>query len=1367
MKSQEFYLGLDIGTDSVGYAATDLQYRLLKYRGEPVWGTHIFEAANLSDERRANRTARRRLDRRQMRVELIQELFAKAVYEVDPRFFIRIQHSDLLRNEAGDEFIFFQDDGYTDKEYFKQYPTIHHLLIELVRSTQPHDVRLVYLACAWLVAHRGHFLSAIDQSNIEQVRDITMVYQELMDYFAMDDFTGGVLPWKVCDTVCLGDILKEHSGVTTKEKKLVQLLFEGKKPKDTVGEANSYPYDRALIVKLMAGGKVEAAKLFGKEEYKEIEKKSFSLGMADEDFELLYNELGDDSDLIRRLKAVYDWAILNDVLEGSKSISEAKVREYEQHKQDLRQLKQFIRKYVPTSYNRIFRDAGTDNYVAYSYHTQDCKETVKKKTSQEAFCDYIRKIVEKVEPETADQAFYEDMMTRLANHRFMPKQVNTDNRVIPYQLYGNELEKILRNAAVYLPFLDAKDQDGLTAQEKIMSVFAFRVPYYVGPLCKYQSKNAWIVRKAEGKIYPWNFAQMVDLDASEAAFIGRMTNICTYCPGESVLPKSSVLYAAFTVLNEINNIKIGEQKIPIEVKQRIFNELFMKKRRVTVKDIHNFLISNGILTKDELQQLSGLDETIKSSMAPALDFKKLKENGTLANDEIERIILRITCTEDAVRLRKWLGESYPQLSQEDKMYISRLKYKDFGRLSKMLLCGIYGTEQEAETGEAMTVIEAMWRTNYNLMELLSDRFTYSEKLNEMRRDYYQEHPQTLSQRLDEMWISNAVKRPIIRTLDIVDDVVKSLGRAPEKIFVEMARGADDAQKGKRTRTRKQQLEDLYQLVKNEDSRRMQEQLAAMGEMVDNRLQSDKLFLYYLQMGRCMYTGTSINLTKLMQNDGTYNIEHIYPQCYVKDDSIWNNEVLVLSEVNGQKSDTYPINPDIQNKMRGWWEYLHQNHLVTDEKFKRLIRTTRFSADERMGFINRQLVETRQSTKAVATLLKERYPGTEIVYVKAGLVSDFRQQFEMLKSRQVNDLHHAKDAYLNIVTGNVYHEKFTRRWFDVTKPYNIKTRELFGHTVDVGGNNVWQGDASVAQVRKIMQKNAVHYTRYAFCRSGGLFDQLPIKAAPGLIPLKKGKPTELYGGYNKPAAAFFVVVKYKTGKKQDAMIMPVELSISESFANDQTFALQYAKKTVSSIRNKAVDQVEFPLGKRILKVNTMLSLDGFRCCITGKSQGGKCIVLMPLMPLTVGKSMEDYIKAIESFSKKTTENVHIQYDENHSKVNREMNIELYDLLVEKLEHSIYSKRPNCPMETLKNGRNAFEVLSISEQVKCLMQVLQVFGRMTSGCNLTSIGGVGHAAATVSFSSTISNWKKNYQDVRIIDSSASGLHETKSQNLLELI
>ena len=59
-------------------------------------------------------------------------------------------------------------------------------------------------------------------------------------------------------------------------------------------------------------------------------------------------------------------------------------------------------------------------------------------------------------------------------------------------------------------------------------------------------------------------------------------------------------------------------------------------------------------------------------------------------------------------------------------------------------------------------------------------------------------------------------------------------------------------------------------------------------------------------------------------------------------------------------------------------------------------------------------------------MKERYPQAEIVYCKAGLVSEFRQEFDLLKSRTYNDLHHAVDAYLNIVVGNVYFVKFTKK-----------------------------------------------------------------------------------------------------------------------------------------------------------------------------------------------------------------------------------------------------------------------------------------------------------------------------------------------------
>ena len=46
MRTENYYLGLDIGTDSVGYAVTDQEYTLQKYRGKHMWGVHLFDAAS-------------------------------------------------------------------------------------------------------------------------------------------------------------------------------------------------------------------------------------------------------------------------------------------------------------------------------------------------------------------------------------------------------------------------------------------------------------------------------------------------------------------------------------------------------------------------------------------------------------------------------------------------------------------------------------------------------------------------------------------------------------------------------------------------------------------------------------------------------------------------------------------------------------------------------------------------------------------------------------------------------------------------------------------------------------------------------------------------------------------------------------------------------------------------------------------------------------------------------------------------------------------------------------------------------------------------------------------------------------------------
>lgn len=123
----------------------------------------------------------------------------------------------------------------------------------------------------------------------------------------------------------------------------------------------------------------------------------------------------------------------------------------------------------------------------------------------------------------------------------------------------------------------------------------------------------------------------------------------------------------------------------------------------------------------------------------------------------------------------------------------------------------------------------------------------------------------------------------------------------------------------------------------------------------------------------------------------------------------DNRVLVKKIENETKSDSYPVKQDIYEKRKDFWNSLLQGGFISKEKYNRLTRRDKFTEDELAGFIERQIVETRQSTKAVAEILKQALKDSKIIYVKAATVTRFRQDFEFIKVREMNDLHHAKDA----------------------------------------------------------------------------------------------------------------------------------------------------------------------------------------------------------------------------------------------------------------------------------------------------------------------------------------------------------------------
>ena len=60
--SKKYYLGLDIGTNSVGWAVTDENYNLCKYAGKRMWGIRLFEGGETAEQRRISRSNRRKTD---------------------------------------------------------------------------------------------------------------------------------------------------------------------------------------------------------------------------------------------------------------------------------------------------------------------------------------------------------------------------------------------------------------------------------------------------------------------------------------------------------------------------------------------------------------------------------------------------------------------------------------------------------------------------------------------------------------------------------------------------------------------------------------------------------------------------------------------------------------------------------------------------------------------------------------------------------------------------------------------------------------------------------------------------------------------------------------------------------------------------------------------------------------------------------------------------------------------------------------------------------------------------------------------------------------------------------------------------------
>lgn len=1349
--NKKYYLGLDIGTNSVGWAVTDENYNLYKYAGKRMWGIRLFEAADTAAERRMKRSNRRRLSRKKQRIDLLQELFSEEIVKKDLTFFIRLNESRLHFEDksTGEKYPLFVDKEYTDIDYHKQYPTMYHLRKELIENPEPHDIRLVYLACHHILKNRGHFLI---NGSISDVKNLSFVCGEMIKEF------NSVSEYEISltDIRELERILSDKKTAKSVKAKQVAQLFECTPAEDKEQQKCA----KAIITnlsKLIVGLKGDISKMFH-QPLEEISTKSFKFTEAkyeDEIMPAIEENYPDYASVIDRIKGVYDWSVLVEILDGEDYLSFAKVKAYEKHGKNLHILKNVMKKHCKDEvyqafFNGINEKNGYGNYIGairkngHTYKMDRCK-------SEEDFYKGLQKILSMIVPDQEDEKLLEKLKTEVENQTLLPLARSKENGTIPNQVHLQELMKILDNAKGYLDFLKKEDEYG-TIAEKIISIAKFRIPYYVGPLSrrhKGEGSNSWMIRKEEGRIYPWNFGDKVDVEQSNKEFIERMTNKCTYLIGEDVLPKNSLLYSKYMVLNELNNLKIRGNKISVELKQRIYKDLFCTMAKVTGKRILEYLkMEDPEIVQEDI---SGFDIDFKSALTSYLDFKKQVVGNEIEKDHYKEIIEEIIkwktiYDDDSKMMRRMIEREYPEVFDKEQIKkICQLKYSGWGNFSDRFLNGVRGADKE--TGESYTIIEALWKTNYNLMQLLSKQFSFKEEIDQINAEKAGDIGKiNYENTVKDLIVAPSNKRAIWQTIQIAEEIKKVMKCEPERIFIEMARGGEKEKK--RAVSRKTRLQELYAGCKDDTRNWMKE----IGDREEREFNSRKLYLYYTQMGKCMYTGDEIDVDALMQGNSNWDIDHIYPQSRIKDDSL-DNMVLVRKDVNNKKRNKI-LSPKIREDMKGYWTMLCQKGLISKRKYDRLTRTTDFTDEELSGFIERQLVETRQSSKAVAELLNRLYKDSEVVYVKAGLVSDFRHDNDLLKSRRVNDYHHAKDAFLNIVVGNVYHARFTsnpRKWIKDNRDSNYSIRRVFNYDVKQGDKIVWHGSEngghSIDQIKKIMSRNDILYTEYTYCEKGQLFNEtLAKKGNEKAVALKKNLDPVKYGGYTTPKTSAFAFVEFD-GKKKERKNHIVEIPV---------YVVNIAKRepdTVIKYLEERKGYANVVVKKYPIKKNSLIKIDGYLARLRGANE--KNVRLKNSIQLVLNGKAYETVRRIEKYLE-----YNVRYEVNskfEGFTDEDLN-NVYDELYLKLKESVYNKRPAQQLSTLEKGREKFRTIEkLSEKAKLINDMLVMFRcDATMVANLKLIGGSISAGNMEVNKNTLTS-----KSLKLVHQSITGLFETEEE------
>jgi len=1394
-KASDYSVGLDLGTGSVGWCAVDNNGYLYSFKRKPTWGSRIYKSAAPAANARQFRSLRRRYDRRHQRLNLLQGLFSEEMYHVDPDFFIRLNQSQLLKEDRDetckDYACLLFKTAADEKQYYKTYPTIYHLRATLMHANQKMDLRLVYLALHNIVKYRGNFLyqehtrlSAKDAGLSEQCSNFLASIGHFED------------ERRISFAYNPKEIIGFLNNLNTTRKQNCdewQKLFVCEASNDI--SAKQAKVITECIAQAIFGYQADFSALFGTEQEKEKSKFKLSQEEKVTDFEKICPT--EFLPLFNALKAMYSAYLLTTIIKNSNggTISNAKIAQYNAYHTDLSKLKELVKRVLgKDEYKAFFQGSYYKNTKLYNkqkakgYTAYDLG-----KLSYDDFVKELKKLIKKLENSEGlsaeNSAWIKQIPSRLDNEEFLRRLRTSDNGSIPYQFHFEEMDAIINNQGKYYPFL-------LKEKEKIESLVTFRIPYYVGPLTLKNAARdiygnarfAWI-KKKEGtektRILPWNWEDVVDKHATAEAFIKRMTGKCTYLYAEDVLPKCSLLYQKFCAYNELNGMRWTTDndqynRFSADYREGIYNDLFvMSKGKVTYKKIEHWLEQQGELYPHVKggQGEAGLESTLSSYHF----FKDLLKFDVLTAQQekvIEKIILWNTIFEDRTILKEKLkAQSFQAeftasfsrvLTAEQIQKICKKRFTGWGKLSKKLLTGL----SVDIDGERLTILDLL--INGDVTDGRKGRaliFQEIVTMNQFKEAILKTNEEALSKciiDIDDLPCSPADKRTVNQALRVVEEIASIASCAPSRIFIEVTRENDTKNKGKRTDKRTSKLEmGLKKLRDHEDTKAILDELKKHKTKLEAHENSDeKLTLYFAQNGKSLYSGTPLDINELSH----YQVDHIIPQSYIKDDSI-DNKALVLASENQRKSDSLLLEDSIRRKMSNTWNALCKSGLMSEKKLNNL-KCSNITDRRLKSFINRQLVETSQICKYAMQLFKEKYPHCEVIPVKAGISSGIRKTWNIAKCREANDYHHAHDAYLACEVGRFIQLHYPKIYSNPTA-YNKEVRGLIKsniiHSASEGNGRYrlpgdsmwltysfvhgktakWNCEAEKNRLLKYVDYPDCFVTRMAYIETGAFWKQTIYsphnEKAKDLIPLKKHLDTNKYGGYSsKKYAIFFVYASQNSKGVKECHLSGLLIAKLAVATDNATGKIDMHRLIKLEEQLVAARGTSIQILQPIVFKNQIIEFGKRREIITGlkERRNAKELAFKQQHMRLLKKWNDD----IQEEGHKTTEVI----DED-----AQLN-EMFDLILEKTDHcapALHNKLLNivgADVDDYARIEQKFAAISDKDTKKrVLFKIISNANAQENQIDLTAIEGSKHFGV-------ISDWPKKFD---IIEQSVTGMFEKR--------